>query len=295
MEHINLEDSILLSKMLREAKSPIAQINDELAQIDKAAREDLKMPVEVEDVDHIPSLEEMYVQRRKWLRIKNVFAVSADLKNSTALNFDKYVNTSARLYEAATGSGVRIFSRFQPGFIDVQGDGMFALFHGERALERAFCAAVSVKTFSERHLVPAIDELFAETFPDTGYKLGMASGIIAVKKVGVRGTNEPVWAGKPVNWATKCAQCADSHQLVVTNAVFEKLSENDYIRYSCGCSSSGVPRDLWTQVEVEKLGKHSTSAMLKSAWCPTHGDEFCHAILNGHRDRDDVPLHVQAA
>jgi hypothetical protein len=290
----NPEDPIVLHKMLREARSPIAQINSELADIDERVRDDLKTAVEVEDIDHIPSLDEMYVERRKWLRIKSVFAVSADLKHSTSLNFGKYVNTSARLYEAATGSAVRILSRFQPGFLDIQGDGMFALFHGDLALERALCAAISVKTFSERHLVPAIEGLFAESFPNTGYKLGMASGILAVKKVGVRGTNEPVWAGKPVNWATKCAQRADRHQLVVTGAVFDKLAENDYMRYSCGCPD-GTPSDLWSDIEVEKLGKHSTCSLLKSSWCQTHGDEFCQAILDGRCDRDDVPPHAQAA
>src|SRR5947209_2742380 len=116
----NPEDRLVLSKVFREAiskavreKSAVAHINTELEDINEQARGDLKASVEVEDFDHIPTLSEMYVERRKWLRIKNVFAVSADLKNSTALNFDKYVNTSARLYEAATGSAVRIFGYFQ--------------------------------------------------------------------------------------------------------------------------------------------------------------------------------------
>jgi class 3 adenylate cyclase len=295
-EGFNQEDPIRLSALLREAKCPVGQINEELAKIDERAREDLVNPVEVEDIDHIPTLDEMYIERHKWLRIRQVVAVSADLKNSTSLSFDRYVNTSARLYEAATGSAVRIFGRFQPGFIDIQGDGMFALFHGDRALERAFCAAVSIKTFSARHLVPAIEELFAEGFPDTGYKLGMASGILAVKKIGVRGTNEPVWAGKPVNWATKCAQHADRHELVVTSAVFDKLGGNDYVRFSCGCGTAdGTPCDLWSPAAVEKLGKHSTCALLRSGWCEIHGDEFCRAILNGDRERNDVPRYTQAA
>ena len=212
MEPINPEDALLASRLLRKAKTPAAKINDELADVGDRARDDLATAVEVRDVDDIPSLEDMYVDKRVWLRLTKVFAVSADLRDSTSLSTkDKYVNTSARLYEAATGSAVRVLGRFDPGFMDIQGDGMFALYHGDRALERAFCAAVSLKTFSERHLVPLIHELFSESFPETGFKLGMASGTLAVKKVGVRGTNEPVWAGKPVNWAAKCAQRADRH------------------------------------------------------------------------------------
>ncbi|MBA3726365.1 MAG: hypothetical protein H0W86_07900 [Armatimonadetes bacterium] len=28
--------------------------------------------------------------------------------------------------------------------------------------------------------------------------------------------------------------------------------------------------------------------LLKSSWCPNHGDEFCNAILAGKTSRDDV-------
>jgi class 3 adenylate cyclase len=298
MEPIDPEDAILASRMLSEAKAlaSTSTINAELATLAEGARKDLKTPVEIVETDHLPTLDEMYVQARKWRRVKNVVAVSADLKDSTSLNFEKYVNTSARLYEAATGSAVAVFTRFSPGFMQIQGDGMYALFHGERALERAFCAAVSLKTFSARHLVPMIHDLFSDSFPETGYKLGMASGIVAVKKVGVRGTNEPVWAGKPVNWATKCAQKADRHELVVTQAIYDKLGENDYVSHSCGCGSSdGSPAPLWSEVSVDKLGKHSQCRKLESAWCETHGDSFCRAILDGDRDRDEVPAALAAS
>ena len=289
MEPINPEDALLASRLLREAKTQAAKINDELAVVGDRAREDLATPVEVRDVDHIPSLDEMYVDKRIWLRITKVFAVSADLRDSTSLSTkDKYVNTSARLYQAATGSAVRVLDRFNPGFMDIQGDGVFALYHGERALERAFCAAVSLKTFSERHLVPLIHELFSDNFPETGYKLGMASGTLAVKKVGVRGTNEPVWAGKPVNWAAKCAQRADRHELIVTQAVYDKLSDNQYVTHSCGCKNNGIPTPLWSDIDVEKLDKHSTCRILRSSWCELHGNEFCKAVLEGIKDRDDV-------
>jgi class 3 adenylate cyclase len=295
MEPINPEDALLASRLLREAKTPTAKITDELADVGDRAREDLATAVEVRDVDHIPTLDEMYVDKRVWLRITKVFVVSADLRDSTSLSTkDKYVNTSARLYQAATGSAVRVLDRFGPGFMDIQGDGMFALYHGERALERAFCAAVSLKTFSERHLVPLIHELFSDSFPETGYKLGMASGTLAVKKVGVRGTNEPVWAGKPVNWAAKCAQRADRHQLIVTQAVYDKLSDNQYVTHSCGCKHNGVPAPLWSDIAVEKLDKHAACRILGSNWCELHGNEFCKAILDGIKDRDDI-LSSQAA
>jgi class 3 adenylate cyclase len=287
----SLEEARRLSKA---AAVSTFSINGALDDQHGSAKDDLTTPVEIVDVDAFPAMSDLYVESRKWLRVRNVVAVSTDLKESTALNFDKYAQTSARLYEAVTGSVVRLFSVFDPQFVAIQGDGAFALFHGELAFERALCAGTSIKKFSRRSVGPLIDEHFAETFPDTGLKTGLASGILVAKKVGVRGTNEPVWAGKPVNFAVKCAQRADRHELIATGSVYDKLAPNDYIDYSCGCPS-GIPYPLWTEIEVAKLGKHSQCMRLGSDWCDEHGDEFCRAILAGKKNRDDVSRGAIAA
>lgn len=238
------------------------------------------------DCDAFPTT--FYAEVRKWKRIEDVVVVVADLANSTKLNFDKYVNTSASIYEAATGGAVRCLDQFGPDFVDIQGDGMFALFHGDTRWERAFCAAVTVKTFSRRHLVPLVEKYLDPKTPKTGFKLGMAAGILAVKNVGVRGTNEPVWAGKPVNWAYKCAQAAKPEELIVSERVWNKLKDNDYVRFSCGCDS-GVVTDLWDSVLVDKLPEEDWNCWrLTSSWCANCGQEFCNSILAGQRDRADL-------
>jgi class 3 adenylate cyclase len=281
---VSLEEARELRKA---ASSATFSVNAALEDRHDAAKSDLTTPVEIEDVDEFPSIGDLFVEKRKWLRVRNVVAVSSDLKDSTSLNFDKYAQTSARLYEAVTGSMVKLFSLFNPQFVAVQGDGTFALFHGELAYERAFCAAASIKKFSLRSVGPLIAENFSEGFPDTGLKTGLASGILVAKKVGVRGTNEPIWAGKPVNFAVKCAQQADRHEVVATSAVYDKLAPNDYIDYSCGCPS-GTCYPLWREIEVEKLGKHSKCMKLSSTWCDEHGDEFCRAILADMKKREDM-------
>ncbi len=272
---------------LRKAASSSIKVNALLGDQHDRARKDLQAPVEIVDVDTFPKPGDLWVDKRKWLRIKNVVAVSADLKDSTALSFNKYAQTSARLYEAATGSAVRLMAKFDPQFMDIQGDGIFGLFHGERAFERALCTGITLKSFSVRSLAPLIDELFADNFPDTGFKVGLSAGVLVAKKVGVRGTNEPVWAGKPVNYAVKCAGRADRHELIATANVYDKFVGNEYVTHSCGCPN-GVPVPLWVDVEVEKLGKHSRCKLLPVGWCKVHGDEFCAAILDGDRKRDDV-------
>ena len=284
------EDNVLaLTEALAQRKGASASIkvNALLDDQHKHARKDLQEPVEIKDVNTFPKLSDLYVDKRTWLRIRNVVVVSADLKDSTALSFNKHAQTSARLYEAATGSAVRLMTKFDPQFMDVQGDGLFGLFHGERAFERALCAGITLKSFSMRSLQPLIDELFAAGFPDTGFKVGMSAGVLVARKVGVRGTNEPVWAGKPVNYAVKCAGKADRHELIATANVYEKFESNDYVTHSCGCPN-GFPWPLWRDVVVEKLGRHSQCKLLPVGWCPDHGDEFCAAILDGKRKRQDV-------
>jgi class 3 adenylate cyclase len=227
------------------------------------------------------------------------------LKGSTKLNFDKFAQTSARLYEAVTGNMVRIVDSFQPEFVDIQGDGIFALYHGDGRYRRALCAAITLKSFSEHKLVPAIEESMSDRFPETGLKVGMAAGILVAKKVGVRGTNEPVWAGKPVNWATKCAAAADRDQLIVTRKVFQKFEDNDYVTHSCTCRTNsvtgerdpdaGTANDLWTDTQVDTLPEEDIDCkLLKSSWCPIHGDEFCTAILEGKTSRPEVNRPIAA-
>jgi len=105
--------------------------------------------------------------------------------------------------------------------------------------------------------------------------------------------SEPIWAGKQVNWASKCAGAADAHQLIVTERVFNRFAENDFIRYSCDC---GDPSDLWSDTEVKKLPEEAWNCkLLGSSWCDTCGDEFCSAVLEDKTSRDNVdPAQVAA-
>jgi class 3 adenylate cyclase len=281
------------------------EINQILDEAGARATKELSTPVGIEEVDKFPGLDELYIEKRAWKKIKDVVVVSADLKGSTKLNFNKYAQTSAQLYEAVTGNLVRIADTFEPAFVDIQGDGLFALYHGEGSYRRALCAAITLKTFSEHKLIPAIEASMPDRFPETGLKVGMAAGILAAKRIGIRDTNEPVWAGKPVNWATKCAAAADRNQLIVTRRVFQKFEENDYVTHSCGCGKDPVtgervpgaaaPSELWTTTQVTTLPEEDIDCkLLKSSWCPIHGDEFCTAILEGKTRREDVWKPVAA-
>lgn len=267
-------------------------ISEVMEDLGKFAKDELATPVDVEECVEFPK--EFFTAARKWKKIDNVVVVTGDLAKSTRLGMKRHTNTSCRIYEAAAGGAARLLGRseFDPEFMDIQGDGLFALYHGDLAYQRAFCAAVTLRTWSEEYLVSEIEKL-GDRLPATGFKVGMASGTLAVKNVGVpRQDSEPVWAGKPVNWAFKCAQQADRHEIIVTDKVYKTVVDgNDYVSYSCGCG--GIVASLWNKAQVTSLvGEDFPCWKLTSPWCTTHGDEFCEAILAGDTVRDDVSRNI---
>jgi hypothetical protein len=54
---------------------------------------------------------------------------------------------------------------------------------------------------------------------------------------------------------------ATRSQLIATANVYAEFAGNEYVTHCCGCPD-GVPRHLWIDVEVEKLGKHSKAKPL---------------------------------
>jgi class 3 adenylate cyclase len=111
------------------------------------------------------------------------------------------------------------------------------------------CAGITNRTFSDG-LVERL-ELKWPTIAETGFKVGIASGRAVVKRIGTPrnpAQQEPVWAGKPVNYAAKAAQSADRHQVIVTGSVWDKISGSDYLTISCGCDGNGNPTSPSTTI-----------------------------------------------
>ncbi|MPY12268.1 hypothetical protein [Arthrobacter bussei] len=228
-----------------------------------------------------------------WVKLPEVVAVVCDLKGSTHLGTGKHDKSTARIYKSSVEGAVSILHTFEANFIDIQGDGGFGLFWGDRAYERALCAGVTIRTFSE-DLVQRLEKRWPHA-PETGYKVGIHAARTLVKRIGTRkvvSEQEAVWAGKPVNYAAKCAQAAERHQVIVTQSVWEKFRGNDYIAFSCDCHD-GPSASLWSDVQVDRLPKDDQDAVvLKSGWCDTCGPKFCDAIMAGETKRD-IPDDVR--
>lgn len=252
-------------------------------------------PVEEVDADALELHDIPSAAAEKWYRIDDVVVVVADLQSSTRLGTGKHAASTAAIYGAATGNVVRVLHDFDCDFIAIQGDGAFGVFWGERHVERAICAGITIKTFSKETLVPQLESRWTSG-PDTGFKVGVASGRVLVKNVGTRNDEneqEPIWAGKPVNYATKAAQQASRHELIVTGSMWLAIEGNDYLTVSCG---HGVEKDdalsvLWEDVEIEKLTHDTDEAagrLLKACWCTECGPSYVKAILDGETERPEA-------
>ncbi len=88
-----------------------------------------------------------------------------------------------------------------------------------------------------------------------------------------------VWAGKPVNMASKLAAMGKAGDLLVSDRYYEKI-DHRLVRKSCGCN--GGPQDLWKEVDVAEDTKFDFDKAYRldsSGWCAACGQAFYAAIL----------------
>lgn len=262
---------------------------DELMQAEKAAVDvELSTTATVDNVAEFPDLGRLSVSGRRWKRLAPVVVVVADLKNSTRLGMGKNVNTTVRIYRSATISGVEIMTSFDPDFTEIQGDGFFGIFFGSDAYRRGLAAAMTLAHFSKYVLEPGVTDFVGKGCPATGLKIGVTDGTVAVSHLGVEGASNYVWAGKPVNWAFKCSEAADRHQVTVTPSVDDKVvSGNDYLSMSCyvaGHQHTSRLKAQWTQSWVKAIGEWCW--IRTDPWCEGVGEESCRALMEGEVNRE---------
>lgn len=228
---------------------------------------------EIPDTSEIPIKNPNY-----WLRIPDVICVFVDMLGSTKLSAAKHDKTTAGAYQLFTGTAVRIFHELEAPYIDVRGDGVFALFNSNQAY-RALVAAVTFKTFANLEFTPRIKKT---TTADVGCHIGIDQKTVLVRKIGLNGRsdrNNEVWAGKPVNMASKLSSMSNDNQLIVSDRYFNNIS-NEKARKSCGCPN-GNKELLWEKIDLinNKLFDFNEAYSLETNWCETHGAKYFEELL----------------
>jgi len=183
--------------------------------------------------------------------------------------------------------------KFDARYIDIQGDGLMAIFDGHNSYAKGFIAATTFRTYIDRYLAKRISSR-TDGRINLKTRSGLSYGSIIVKRVGTRSENKEVWAYHRVNQAAKLAKISPENGIAVSAGAYEKLSRIDWIENSCGCSGgtyTGEKKCLWHEVEQEHIEPYKpliTKAFtMTSTWCPIHGEEYLQNII---RDCDlDMP------
>ncbi|MDZ7793918.1 MAG: adenylate/guanylate cyclase domain-containing protein [Spirochaetia bacterium] len=193
----------------------------------------------IDIIDSIPDTNNIPKEGNKWLKINDVICVYTDMIGSTRLSAEqKYDSSTASAYELFTGTIIKIFHFYDASYVEVQGDGVFALFN-KNEIYRSLVSAVTVKTFVEKSFIPLYKQ---RSKLDLGVHIGIDKKTVLVKKIGLRQKNNrsdrrnEVWAGKPVNMAAKLASLTEKGQLMVSDRYYKEL-KSDYALKSCGCEN----------------------------------------------------------
>lgn len=234
----------------------------------------------------IPATGEIPLQNASnWLEIPDVIACFVDMEGSTMLSATTHPKTTAKAYRYFTNTAIRIFDDFDADYIDVRGDGVFALFNGDRP-HTALAATVSFKDFVKKEFTPRIKKL-------TDFSIGGHYGIdrktVLVHRLGLKIVNgnmhrqNEVWAGKPINMAAKLASRSSHGEIWVSKRFHECLWGQNALT-TCGCVDgqyTGQRTELWREVSVEDDDRFDfdTARVLKSDWCERHGKAFCKSIV----------------
>ncbi|WP_338779965.1 hypothetical protein [Streptomyces sp. DG1A-41] len=267
-------------------RPPVSEMMDEFGE---HVTSQLRQTPQVIETDGSIDTADLFIDASKWRKYPQVSCVFADLAGSTTLRDGRWEASTASIYDAAVKPAVRILSDFGADFIDVQGDAAFGLFTGKYSQRRAICAGITIKTFGQRILIPALENKWPMNPPQTGFKIGCAISDLLSKKIGISRTDHhaPVWAGRAVNYAAKCSQQADAHEMIVTKPIADIIRRTEYLWYSCECGEESVP--LWSERHVEKVsGKDSEGLLLTSSWCENCGDSYCEKVCSGSWRRPDL-------
>lgn len=232
----------------------------------------------IPDTKHIPIEKPTH-----WLRIPDVICCFVDMEGSTKLSASLHDKSTARCYRYFTQTAIRIFAEFEAPYIDVKGDGVFALFDSKKVYT-ALAATVTFKTFVKEHFTPEVEKKHNLTI---GGHFGIDQKTLLVRKLGYKrydgrtDRQNEVWAGKPVNMAAKLASLSTDNKLWVSDRYFKNLKDKKAI-YSCGCGSQDDQgTELWQEEDLANDSKFdfNKAYSLESNWCSKHGKSFCRDLL----------------
>lgn len=219
----------------------------------------------------------------EWVKIPDIICVFVDMIGSTKLSASKYDKSTAGIYQLFTNTAVKIFHELDAPYIDVRGDGVFAMFNSNQAY-RALVGAVIFKTFVDIEFLPRINVPI-----DTGCHIGIDQKTVLVRKIGLKSVSgrsdrqNEVWAGKPVNMAAKLASLTKHNEIMVSKRFYLNLRD-EKATHTCKCKTNfwGNKKKLWKEKDVSDSGyfDFDTAYYMEGNWCPKCGEEYINYLLS---------------
>ncbi|CAM2914908.1 adenylate/guanylate cyclase domain-containing protein [Helicobacter burdigaliensis] len=161
--------------------------------------------------------------------IDDVTCVFVDMENSTEMAIGQ-IDKALKIQIPYIRALVEIFQSHETKYIDIQGDGGFALFDGDNSMDNGVYAAAMINTLFNKKL-------------NMNIRIGIDCGRVYVQKAGKRGENKEIWLGRPVCLASK-----------LCNIGLNTISK--HIRFSKNISSSSVLTNIDKTIynQINNLG-----------------------------------------
>lgn len=257
--------------------------------------EKLDMDFDIVKKKEIPS--NFKLENDEWAQVDDVVCVYFDLSSSTNILRDYGDEISVKIFDSYIKSATRIFKNFECSYLDIQGDGGFALFSGDKHIQRAMVSAITLKTLLSKSYSGNLNDLVKKTKSkiNLSSRIGVHIGKILAKKSGIRGENEILWLGGLVSVASKiCGLKRENAELFkgdlgekiksdilkISEDLYQEMLQlncSDYLMKSCNC---GEMTGLWEELEFEKnFYGVDKIYILETKWCKKCGDTFSKAIL----------------
>lgn len=237
------------------------------------------------------------LENDEWAQVDDVVCVYFDLSSSTNILRDYGDEISVKIFDSYIKSATRIFKNFECSYLDIQGDGGFALFSGDKHIQRAMVSAITLKTLLSKSYSGNLNDLVKKIKSkiNLSSRIGVHIGKILAKKSGIRGENEILWLGGLVSVASKiCGLKRENAELFkgdlgekiksdilkISEDLYQEMLQlncSDYLMKSCNC---GEMTGLWEELEFEKnFYGVDKIYILETKWCKKCGDTFSKAIL----------------
>ncbi len=237
--------------------------------------------IEILDKNAIPASEQIpFEDPGKWLRVAPVACLFVDMTNSTVLDYANHTQRVAQVYEAFTTPLVRTMDTFGAAYIDIKGDGAFALYDDRVGVIRAVLAATTFRKYFESSVSERVKEK-TNGKVSIGFRAGLTYGSVIFKRIGLRGEKKnEVWTNSTVNNCVKLTGKASENRLLASIEAFHKLCGHEALVKSCGCGSGGTHTDLWDEkhVDLEDIGIPS-ALELRSTWCDRCGEDYINRVI----------------